>query len=591
MSTHRRLIRGIAAAGAASLALGAFLLPAVAERAQVAQADPLISAMSAELERSLKALRIDNAPTPYRGGYVTYDTEIYSLEARGGALVRSEVDRRRRAGVDVRVGDYKRDDTNIQFFDGFGAMAPSPAVDDDPGALRRALWMLSDDAYKGALKAYAYKDSYLRERPDEALEADYTKVGPNTVSEPPPELTFDQAQAEALVRALSGAIIEGPNIQREGVQLVVTRLRRRYVDSEGNRTDTGELTARLMMSASALAEDGTEVIDAVDFVAPTAAALPNREALLAQARALRDRVEALRTAPKLEDYDGPVLFEGQAAGQAMRFFLVSNFSGTPGELSPGSGGAPPKNAFSRKRGRPVMPKGWSVVDDPLQVDFQGAALMGHYRVDHEGAMAQRVELIRDGKLVTLLMSRIPSKEQAQSNGHGRAPVGSRIVAHPGNLFVTAPKGLDDKTLRRNLLKLANDEGYDHALIVRRLADEVVFVSGAESAFNLALGAPGDFPRPVQVVRLNADGTETPLRGVRFSHVIARDLRQIAATGRDPIVYHFLSPGAGPNDLFNFSPDPADAVPTSLVTPAFILPHVEVTPAGGETQRPPKVPRP
>jgi hypothetical protein len=46
--------------------------------------------------------------------------------------------------------------------------------------------------------------------------------------------------------------------------------------------------------------------------------LPAKDALLSRTRAMADRILKLRAAGSLERYNGPVLFEGDAAGGSSR---------------------------------------------------------------------------------------------------------------------------------------------------------------------------------------------------------------------------------------------------------------------------------
>lgn len=559
-----------------------------------AQGDPVMDAMGAEMARATGELVVEGAEKPYRVAYTVLDIEVLAVQAGGGALVSSVLDAGRRLSADVRLGDYALDNTQFQFFGGFGAMPPQVPLEDDAGVLQRALWLLTDAAYKDALKSYAQKQAYLRDHPRETEIPDFTRVEGEVYKSPSEAMEVDRVAIEALARRLSGAINAFDYVQGDGVQILVSRLRRRYRDTEGNMTDTTDVSARVVVGASTLAEGGVELVQAFDHLGRRVSDLPDEAALIAEVEAMMARLKALREAPVLEDYDGPVLFEGVAAGQVMRHFLASNVSGTPGALTPGpqfnAGGS--GREFMRKRERPVMPKGWTLTDDPTLKVWKKTPLMGHYVVDHEGVPAQKVELVRDGRLKAMLMSRIPSKEQGASNGHGRAPLGADLLGHPSNLIVKAPRGLADKAMRKALLKAANEEGYDFALIVRRLADDAVFVSGSQAAFEMAIPSRDGFPRPLEVVRLNKDGSETPLRGVIFNHVIVRHLREITAVSREPVLYQYLSPGIGEfAGGFAFGPDPSMSVPTSIITPAFILPHVEVVPNKGERRRPPMVPRP
>jgi len=101
------------------------------------------------------------------------------------------------------------------------------------------------------------------------------------------------------------------------------------------------------------------------------------------------------------------------------------------------GDIPDDNPWSSRVGLRVLPKGFSVIDDPGLSRWDGTTLLGGYPIDDEGVVAQRVELVQNGILRRLLMSRTPSKEFRGSNGHGRYGYSTGAVGWPSNLVVRA----------------------------------------------------------------------------------------------------------------------------------------------------------
>jgi predicted Zn-dependent protease len=65
--------------------------------------------------------------------------------------------------------------------------------------------------------------------------------------------------------------------------------------------------------------------------------------------------------------------------------------------------------------------------------------------------AQRVSLIEEGVLRTLLMSRRPTKDMPRSNGHGRSGFPGRETAQIGNLFIQASDGKSYDELKQELI--------------------------------------------------------------------------------------------------------------------------------------------
>src|SRR5262249_58431810 len=127
----------------------------------------------------------------------------------------------------------------------------------------------------------------------------------------------------------------------------------------------------------------------------------------------------------------------------------------PKTASAGSDDGGQQSVLAGKLGQRVAAPTLSLVDDPLLASGPGKApLLGNYRVDDEGVPAQRVSLIEQGVLKSLLMSRTPRKQIARSNGHGRAPRFAGVRAHVGTLVLTGDKALKRADLIASLDKIA-----------------------------------------------------------------------------------------------------------------------------------------
>src|ERR1035437_6560520 len=81
-----------------------------------AQDDIVMKAMRDEMGRSMKQLTIENLEKPYFIAYRVVDSENAGAGASFGALNRSNSSRSRRLHVEVRVGDYKLDNSHFFFF-------------------------------------------------------------------------------------------------------------------------------------------------------------------------------------------------------------------------------------------------------------------------------------------------------------------------------------------------------------------------------------------------------------------------------------------------------------------------------------------
>ena len=128
----------------------------------------------------------------------------------------------------------------------------------------------------------------------------------------------------------------------------------------------------------------------------------------------------------MPDFTGPVLFDPPAAGSLLAQALAPSLSGARPPLSTmpafdeimqRMGG---RSEWSGRVNTRVLPANVSLIDDPTLKEFKGQPLLGNYEIDDEGVKAQRVEIVENGSLKNLLMSRRPGPEFSASNGHARS---------------------------------------------------------------------------------------------------------------------------------------------------------------------------
>ena len=131
----------------------ALLFPSSALHAATSRdsaSDPILAAMQAELAREQAQLVLPGMLKPYFIEYRLDDMSTYEAVANFGALVQDQANHQRVVRVTVRIGDYQHDSSSTRG-DGTASLT---AIDDNPQAIRYALWIATDDAYKNALRAY-----------------------------------------------------------------------------------------------------------------------------------------------------------------------------------------------------------------------------------------------------------------------------------------------------------------------------------------------------------------------------------------------------------------------------------------------------
>jgi len=188
----------------AGLLLLALAVPSFAQEAmpQEASGDPVLHAMLAEMQRSKNQLKLEGVAAPYYIDYRITDTDRYWYEAAYGAPRGELRTRARFLRVVVRIGNYKQD----SFYQGGQGMVEIVASDDDELAIRRKLWLATDQAYKSAAEALTEKNAALKQL---------------TIENP----TDDFAHAEP-VRLIRPLVKVDPGISRWAVMRAPASLRR-----------------------------------------------------------------------------------------------------------------------------------------------------------------------------------------------------------------------------------------------------------------------------------------------------------------------------------------------------------------------------
>jgi TldD protein len=559
-------------------------------------------ALDDELGRSMKDLALKDAPRPYHLAYAISDVEQSSASATFGALTGAHGFRGRTLRTDVRVGDAAFDNGN--FPDGpFGAgRVEALPVDDDYPALRRELWLRTDEAYKAAVETLARKRAAAAgqaSRDDEDDVPDFSRETPAKLQVPlaPGSLGAapDPAELSALVTRLSAVLRAEPEISGCRVTGSAIVVRRRFVSSEGARSDERRSTVRIDAVAETQAPDGMRLVHFVPFTALGLGGLPPVAEMEKAVRRMAAELVAMRTAPVAASGTASVLFEGPAAAQLVKLLLGDHLAGTPAPRTAAGGEERGQTSeLAGKLGQKVASALVDAVDDPLVEQGPGKTpLFGAYRVDDEGIAARRVVLLEGGVLRGLLMTRTPRKEIAQSNGHARGPRFSPPHAAVGNLFVSprrgAPKaGLSRAALLAEMARAARGGGLG-SYVVRLLEDPTVAGTAdpdeAMAMFSMMGGSSRSAPvKPLLVYRLKEDGRdgvkEELVRGLTLEGLVPRSLKDVVAVGKDPAVYNFHDGGAG-----------LAGVPTSIVTPALLVGDVEVRRSVGRNRKPPLYPRP
>ncbi len=501
-------------------------------------------------------------PKPYFLSYAVSDADQVAMSAQFGALTGANRSHRRSADVEIRLGSQAEDNTHGDHRNSALTTVPLPLTD-DAAAISRSLWFATNRGYGKAL------DGYLKVKTEQQVRAREEDVSPDfskekAVSEvlaASPALRLEDNAWKDRIRELSGLFLQFPDVFFNTVALQASTETDYFVSSEGTRVATPSHVARLVVVARTRAADGMDLFRVETFEADTVAHLPDQKTLTEKTLAMAKNLEALRTAPITEPYNGPAILSGRASAVFFHEVLGHRLEGQRQR------GDEEGQTFTKLLGKPILPTFLSVADDPTIAEFQGHPLSGHYSFDDEGQPARRVELIKDGVLQTFLMSRLPIASFGSSNGHGRAESGHMPTGRQGNLIVTSTKTVDDQRLRQMLIDEAKKQGKAYGLYFEDISSGfAVTTRRSPQAFQVI---------PLVVYRVFVDGRPDELvRGVSIVGTPQAALNRILATGDR-------------EDIFNgICGAESGQIPVSAVAPAMLVSEIETQRQAQGNARPP-----
>jgi predicted Zn-dependent protease len=538
-------------AGSLVIAPLAFAQPTRAD----AEKDPVLKAMLTELDRSMSQLQLQGFAKPFFIQYRIEGLEDFETRSEFGATEGSSHTNERVARVIVRVGEYKTDSSGGR---GDGAVELT-GLDDDPIAIRSALWMATDEAYKNALAALAQKQAALKQVQTLPQADDFSHEKPLISLADPAQLTVDEAAWTERVARASGLYRTDATVKasERDVQYCTASYHARaittwLVTSEGTIVRKSSAEYQESFGAGTQADDGMHLDRSYSSQGTSASDLDAEDAFNKHAVAEIASLGDLRNAPLVdEEYHGPLLMSADAGADTLRSLLAGSVTATRPKLGTEARTNGPLASSYQAR---VMPESMDVVDDPTLKTFNGKGLLGAYDVDDEGVTAQPVKLVTDGRLESYLIGREPVKDFPASNGHGRAAIATGPRPSIAVLKITDANGLGDAELNQKLLDMAKERGLASVYYVETMA-------GARN--------------PRLLYRVTADGKRQLVRGAELDDIDLRALRSsVDAAGKDLFVANSFGD-----------------VPQTVIAPALLFDDATVKRANEKNDKLPFYPPP
>lgn len=528
----------------------------------------VLQAMEDELMRSLEKLKLEGYETPYFISYQIKDNEYYSIKGKYGAIASSENDRIRRLFVDVRVGNYDFDNS-IKGRSGGGAPfhdASDVPVDNDPDAIRAALWQATDLAYKGALTQYFNKKANNVREIKDTNSKSFTREKSHNYYGPELNLTFNPGEWKDKIREISSVYKNYKELTNADIVITAQKETVYFINTEGTSYIRDEVLYSIDAQVTTRAEDGKVISNYRNLYYVSPKQIPSVKEIKAIVNEMVEETLVMRSAEVLSPVSVPALLEPEAAGVVFHEAIGHRLEGER-QIDDNEG-----QTFKEKVGEEIIPTFLSIIDDPSMKNFNGTHLMGYYPFDDQGVPGERVVLVEKGILRNFLLSRTPVNGFERSNGHGRASYGRAPIARMSNTIIESDTEYSKEKLKELLIEEVKRQNKPFGLLIKRM-------KGGEtntSSYNFQAYRA----TPVAIYKVDPKtGEETPVRDVEIVGTPLVSINKIIATGDDYSVFN------------GFCGAESGYIPVSTVAPSILVSEIELQRKSSKKEKLPLLPPP
>ena len=560
----------------------------VSMSAATAEPTVLVQALQDELERSISGLELEGVVTPHFIGYTVHADRSITVNASKGGLENESSSHSRRIEVEMRVGTRELDNTNYMSRNFRNQRVNRTlTIEDDYDLLRKQIWLATDNAYKDAVETYAAKEAAMKNSQQEAT-LDFSTEEPNVFIDERRSQKLDFADVQKFARELSAVGQDQAFIYDSDVLVFTNQHVDTYLNSEGSHFTRVDDTAQIRVTAWTQSDDGRYVSDYLQILGRSWKDIADLSKVKREVEAMHERLKATSEAPPLDRYNGPVLFQGQAAAELVGQVLARNLINYKKPVFENDSIAAMFNraglvsSLKERLGSRVLPRSWNIHDDPTQSTYQGVELVGHYPVDSDGLLTRRVNLVENGILKTMLSDRNPSEDIQSSTASNATGAGPSV----SNLVIEGTDGLSDDELKQLLLDIVEENGEDFGVRIDRAANPFIPISGVPSPFLGALA--GQSLPAIRAYKVYPNGDEELVRHVVVQGNLLREMRNLPGYSSNVSVHHanYMFQGG---DVSVFSGNVPVFV--SIITPDILIEDASLSYMEGVVRSLPIVPHP
>jgi len=532
--------------------------------AQIVPDSAIIQAMQDELKRNIRELEDTSLAKPFFISYTIADAEQIQVSGTLGAIVNSDKNRYKDWSARLLVGSYEITDENF-----YSSQPDEPVyqpniempVENDYIGIRRSLWLTTNNLYYSAARTYHDKITQieLKKLDKSSLDVpDFSKVPVVKKYISSRSTTIQKEELETKVRNLSSFFRNYPDISRSYIILNVFTSYVYFTNTEGTDIRFPFNITSLNVQLETYTSDGERLNRNITYTFNLPDELPSDSKLLADMEMITENLLSVRESVRFDDtYYGPVLLLGEVAAETMEKFL---FAGSDALISSrqtlhsshqmNMSFEEPTNDLQSRIGKSIISKDLTITAEPFLKEFNGRKLIGSFEVDAEGVIPpEKLILVENGSLKTLLNGRTPSKQVPESNGHMRLEYNNRGLTNtigPGVIRIVTSNPVPIEELKKQLLNSAREEGLDYAIMIKSLD-----IDGSDVPFNY--------------YKLDLKtGEETLLRAVRLKNLTMQSFHRSAVFSDSIFVHNTVleQDKVGSNAL--------SGIPSSFILPYGVL---------------------
>ena len=542
-----------------------------------AENDKLLTILKEELAQQMKELQKEEFP-PYHMNYRVIDMNVIQISSSFGALMGTSENRTVRLVPQIRVGSYEFDNFKNRHMGASqnrqtGAMSSAALplnVEGGEDAIRQAIWNETNNRYKFALsvfrndlanksvnvasddKAPCFSDAEVEKYYEAPLAAEKMQVNIEEWSEK--------------LNKISAVFNKSKKILQGSANMTFTVERRYFVDTDGREVVQNLTYARIMVNTQTKADDGMVLPLYLSYFAFEPKDLPSMDKILADANALADKVLELREAPIVDPYTGPAILSGAASGVFFHEIFGHRIEGQ--RMKSDRDG----QTFKKLVGQFVLPSTMNVYDDPTLKSYNNEELNGYYKFDDQGIRAERVHVVRDGKLENFLMTRTPIDNFPRSNGHARGMNGFDPVSRQSNLIIESSENLTEADLRKLLIEEVKKQGKEYGFFFKEVTGGLTFTGvGQTNSFSVT---------PIEVYKVYVDGRPDQL--VRGVDLIGTPLSMFS---------NIIHAGGNSQIFTGMCGAESGSIPVTAISPTILVNKVEMQRKAKSQDLPPILERP